>query len=222
MDKIAVIILARKNSKRIPEKNFKNFNGKPLIHWTLVDACQLGHPVYFYSDCEKMRYYASMLNHDYGYNINIREKPEKYAQDKHNTGEELRQYNKEIKADIIVNLQVTSPIRKVKLLKQWINKFKSSKFSCGMSIYKLPDKYFYFGGQPVNFDYTQRGYNGCEKYRVYVENGGFYIFKKEMLEKKHFIQPPCQMFVDIAGVDLDNIWQWEGAEALHRRISNED
>ena len=113
-------------------------------------------------------------------------------------------------------------IRKVKLLKQWVNKFNYNKFSCGMSIYRLPAKFFYIDGQPVNFDYNERNYNGCKRDNLYVENGSFYIFKKEMLEKKHFIQPPCQMFLDIAGVDLDNIWQWEGAEALHRRISNEN
>ena len=34
--KIEAIILARKNSKGIPNKNIINFCGKPLIEWTII------------------------------------------------------------------------------------------------------------------------------------------------------------------------------------------
>jgi CMP-N-acetylneuraminic acid synthetase len=32
------IILAKAFSKRVPNKNFRNFNGKPMIHWTIETA----------------------------------------------------------------------------------------------------------------------------------------------------------------------------------------
>jgi pseudaminic acid cytidylyltransferase len=35
--KTYAILPARGGSKRIPRKNIKNFNGKPLIHWTLLN-----------------------------------------------------------------------------------------------------------------------------------------------------------------------------------------
>ena len=36
--KVLAIIPARKSSKRLKNKNFKNFNGKPLIYWTIQRA----------------------------------------------------------------------------------------------------------------------------------------------------------------------------------------
>ena len=36
--KFLAIIPARKGSKGIKNKNFKNFNGKPLIYWTIKAA----------------------------------------------------------------------------------------------------------------------------------------------------------------------------------------
>ena len=35
---VLAIIPARKSSKRLKNKNFKNFNGKPLIYWTIQKA----------------------------------------------------------------------------------------------------------------------------------------------------------------------------------------
>lgn len=214
--KIAIVILARKNSKRIPNKNFKLFNGKPLIHWTLECAKHLGYPVWFFSDCEKMRAYAKKIN------INVRKKPKKYAQDIHDTCKELKQYNKEIQADIFVNLQVTSPIRDYHLIEKWIKNFiKQDKFKCGLSVYKLPKKFFYIDGEPLNFDIKERDNNYKPEEPIFVENGGFYIFHKEMLEYSRFIQKPFQMYLDITGIELDYEWQWENAELVHRRILND-
>ena len=141
--KVAIIILARKGSKRIPNKNFKLFNGKPLMYYTLKCAKFLGYPTYFFSDCEKMREYAKEFN------INVRVKPDKYAKDKHKTGKEIKEYNKEIKADVIINLQVTSPIRDFALVKSWIDEFLKDDFKCGFSVYRLPNKFFYMMGKPI-------------------------------------------------------------------------
>ena len=213
MDKIAIIILARKGSKRIPGKNFKLFNGKPLIHWTLECAEKLDYPVYFYSDSEEMRQYVKQFN------VIIREKPDRFAQDEHKTGEEIKEYNKEIKADIIVNLQVTSPIRDHNLIRKWIDEFSHSKFNCGMSVYRLPLKFFYACGKPLNFNHEDRDYNSKPKMPLHTENGSFYIFRKEMLNCKHFIQPPIQMFPDVTGIELDYPWQWAAAELMQRKIN---
>lgn len=213
MDNIAIIILARAGSKRIPNKNFKLFNGKPLIHWTLEVAEKLDYPVYFFSDSHEMRNYAAKFN------VNIDIKPTIYAGDEHKTNEEIKEYNEKIGADIIVNLQVTSPIRDAGLIRKWIDEFQHSKFNCGMSVYRLPLKFFFMQGEPINFMFKNRDYNGCQKEYLYTENGNFYIFKKEMLECKHFLQPPIQMFPDITGIELDYVWQWENAELTHRRLN---
>jgi CMP-N,N'-diacetyllegionaminic acid synthase len=212
--KTVIIILARKGSKRIPNKNFKLFNGKPLIHYTLDLANKLEYPVYFYSDCDKMRKYAARFD-----NINIREKPKRFADDHHDTCKELLYYNKELNADVFVNLQVTSPIRSLSLVKSWIEDFNKQKdFKSGMSVYKLPKKFFYMGGEAINFAPKKRDNNYKPEYPIYSENGSFYIFKKEMLKYKRFIQMPCKMYLDITGIELDYDFQWQSAEVMQKQI----
>ena len=54
--KILLVILARKGSKRIKNKNIKKFNGKPLVVWTIEQALRfqnLNSQVLLSSDCEK-------------------------------------------------------------------------------------------------------------------------------------------------------------------------
>ena len=43
--KIASVILARAGSKRVPLKNVRLYNGRPLVEWTLMFAWKLGYPV---------------------------------------------------------------------------------------------------------------------------------------------------------------------------------
>lgn len=210
--KIAIVILARKGSKRILNKNFKDFCNKPLIHYTLFDAVKLGYPVYFYSDCKKMREYAKK------YNVDVRIKSDKYAKDKHKTNEELLEYNKEIKADILILLQPTTPLRDIELLKKWIEKFKNAFFDSGYSVYRLPKKYYYMAGIPINFDQKDRDYNGCKLEDVYFENGSFYIFRKEVLKEKHVISGQSIQFLDKYGIELDYEFQWKPAEQMYKQI----
>ena len=54
--KICALILARGGSKRLPKKNIKFFNGKPLISWTVISAINSNRfdKVYCYSDDSKI------------------------------------------------------------------------------------------------------------------------------------------------------------------------
>ena len=55
MENIA-FIFARKNSKRLPKKNIKNFAGKPLIAWSIQQALMIKkiNRVVVSTDCEQI------------------------------------------------------------------------------------------------------------------------------------------------------------------------
>ena len=60
-------ILARKNSRRIINKNLLNFKGKPLIHWTLKQSLKLKRvkKIIVSSDSEKIRNLALKLSKNF-------------------------------------------------------------------------------------------------------------------------------------------------------------
>jgi CMP-N-acetylneuraminic acid synthetase len=211
VDKKAIVILARVGSKRIPKKNWKLFCGKPLVHWTLEIAVETGVDTYLFTDNKNKEEMKEIK--DKFPTVNICEKPKRFAQDKHRTMDELRYYDKSIKADAYILLQPTSPLRDIKIVNEWIKYFDThDNYISGISVYRLPKKYFYMDGQPINFNQEVRDSNGCEKKNLYFENGSFYYFKKEVLKHTHVIKKPCQLFLDKYGFDLDNEIQWAQAE----------
>ena len=222
-EKVAIIILSRKGSKRIPNKNFKLFCNKPLIHYTLDIAqkllIQFDFEVYLYTDDENQKKYCE----ENFKLIQVKEKPFEFAQDKHDTNNEIKTYNKEIQADIFILLQPTSPVRSFNLLKKWIVYFLDNKEldSC-ISVAKAESKHYYIGNDPINFEQKRRDFNGCEKTPIYFENGSFFIFKKHMLKQKHVIGLNNRLFIDEFDIDLDTLDQWEYYENKYKGFLNEN
>ena len=112
--KILGIILARSGSKRLPDKNVLNFCGKPLFYWTIL-ACKKSRyldSIVISTDHKKIIKYTKKLSY-----IKTAIRPKKLAGDK---------IKSEKVVDIIVLLQVTSPLRKKfhidKAIKRMIDK----------------------------------------------------------------------------------------------------
>jgi CMP-N-acetylneuraminic acid synthetase len=209
--KIAIFILARKGSKRIPNKNIKLFDGKPLVEYTLEFTKKLGYESHIFTDSKAITALAA------NYPIFIHDKLYENENGIHETGKEMLAYNEFIKADIIINLQVTSPIRNIELVKIWIEEFLNYNYDCALSCYPMTDKYIYDSNIAINYDPKDRIYNGGKKRPIYVENGSFYMFKKEQLLKNHITNGKLMICPDKYHVDLDTIKDWEVAEILYKR-----
>ena len=64
MEKICALILARKNSKRIQNKNFKLLHKKPLFYYSLNEASKVNFikDVFLMTDSKVLKDKASKLN----------------------------------------------------------------------------------------------------------------------------------------------------------------
>jgi len=108
------IILARKNSRRIINKNLISFKGKPLIYWTIHKALKLKkiNRIILSSDSNKILSYSKKISKK----ILIDKRPAKLAQD-HVKSEEvlkylIKKYDIE-KDEYLLLLQPTSPLRRM-------------------------------------------------------------------------------------------------------------
>lgn len=189
MHSIACVTVMRKDSSRFPNKNIAPFLGIPLYMHTVNFAMHLGYPYYLISDYETL---DLPLFVNYNKPISV----------KCNTGEEL----KRIRADIIVLLQVTSPLRNLEQMRDVITFFSESSLECAMSVRTITGKYCYVRNKPVNFDPKYRDYDGCERNNVKYETGGTYIFKKCQLNKKHILDSKpdkIMLFEAPYNIDID-------------------
>lgn len=203
--KIVSICLSRKNSKRFPNKVMADLNGKPMIFYTLEIMKKLGYESYLYTDNEELRNYAKKEFPE----INVRIKPDVYAQDKHLTNIELTKYNKDIQADVFIYLAGTSPLRQIEIVQKGIKTFidNMDRYDCAMAVKELPDRMYWFGYAPCSFELKHRTFNNSETIRkkIFEETGSLYIFKKELLQNNFFINNKCLFVNDEINIDVDNI-----------------
>ena len=111
-----ITILARKGSKGVPGKNTRDFNGRPLIEWTIETAIEWGAgPIVISSDDEAVQeIFSDYMNCD----VHFDERPEHLALDDTPKLEALRYVAQKTQSvlgnfDYVVDLDPTNPCRTV-------------------------------------------------------------------------------------------------------------
>jgi CMP-N,N'-diacetyllegionaminic acid synthase len=131
---IIAIIPARGQSKRLPKKNILNFNGKPLIAWTIEAALQSKYidKVIVSSEDNKIL----QISKEYG--ADIIKRPNHLADDTSITFEALEHVIKNTrKFYYVMLLQATSPLRNSKHIDESIELLENKKANSIISVCKV-------------------------------------------------------------------------------------
>lgn len=118
------VIPARGGSKGIPRKNIKSIAGKPLIAWTIEAARQSSLIDRFVVSTEDA--IIAGIAREYG--AEVLDRPIEYATDDAATVDVLRHAVQVIPCDIVVLLQVTSPVRGEGLIDECIREFSTGGY----------------------------------------------------------------------------------------------
>jgi len=160
------IIPARGGSKGIPRKNIKEIAGKPLIAWTIEAAKESKRLDRFVVSTEDPE--IASISKKYG--TEVIDRPIELATDKSTTLSVLQHVLSKIKADAVVLLQPTSPIRDKSIIDICIKKFQdvgvdslATGFVC---------KFMEYG------TYTQRRQ---DLKGFFYDDGNVYVVKSELI-----------------------------------------
>ena len=194
--KFLVVIPARKNSKRLKNKNLLKINGKNLIEITVNFALKLKLIQHILVSTDIKNLKKKLTRGDKVLIPWIR--PKKLSQDKSPTTEVLihaiKWYEKKFeKINYIILLQTTSPIRSLKLVNKAINTFLKSKKST-LIVKKIKSKIK--GKQYIT-----------KKNKIYYPTGSLYIFTKEKLMKKKIYDNNSEILIDnnyYRNIDIDH------------------
>jgi len=213
-----IIIPARADSKRLPGKNMKYLDGKPLIQYSIDFALKYmpNHTIWVNSNDEKIIEFSKRKK------INVFKRPDYLATDFTPTVNVLKHQVKyfqanNISCDAIVLLQPTNPLRLNSLFPKAIKVFEESgrnslaTFSMSeKKVGKIVDDRFI----PTNYELGQRSQ---DLENSYYENGSLYITKIDSILNGKVITEDAYPLIcdDIEStVDIDYIHDFLFAETL--------
>lgn len=225
-EKILVIIPARAGSKRIPNKNIRNFLGKPLIAYTIEQALavQFANRVIVDTDSSQIAKIATR----YGAEVPFL-RPTRLARDDSLVADSiiytLRRLKKEegyMPTHVII-LQSTSPLREIQDIKNCWQLMKSSNATTVLTICPTHPKLYHLGknnkinlvngneAQSSNMQAWKPGYilNGCFVYIIKTDA----LLKRKGVITKNTKAVVCPRW---RSVDLDTPEEWVLAKFLYK------
>jgi CMP-N,N'-diacetyllegionaminic acid synthase len=186
------IILARGGSKGIPDKNIIELKGKPLISYS-INASQDSkcNETWVSTDCNKIKNVAKSLG------ANVLDRPKEYATDTSTSEEALLHFCRNIICEYVIFIQPTSPLlhyndinKGIELIQknicdsviscyeeEWTGKWTYEPALASLQPTFRPSNYS-LGDASNNFSPTRTRRQDVE-YPTYIENGAFYISKRE-------------------------------------------
>ena len=185
---ICAVIPAQGGPKSIPSKNLVDFCGKPLIAWSINQARQssIANRVYVVTDDVAVASVAQTAG------AKIIWSPAEPVTDTASPEDALlcalSEIEKEIKVDIALLLQATSPLREEYDIDNAIHSLVSAKADSLFSAAVLEGFRIWRKDQDAikRLSFDQRNRGRCQ-YRnpYYLENGSIYLFKPEVLRRHH-------------------------------------
>jgi len=185
VEKACIIVLARRDSERLPGKNKYPVNGIPLYRYTFRLIKKLGLDCFVISDDTELLEKAR----EYGFNTII--EPKKYATPTGGDMELMKWVHQEIKKDIYFMLPLTSPVRDELSVMNWIIEFR-------------------YGGSGIKHKSALSVY--CDNVGNWKENGSFYAWRKEQLKRPFIFDRESKIFQDDFNIDINTIEDIRKAE----------
>jgi CMP-N-acetylneuraminic acid synthetase len=219
---ITLLLPMKGNSERVPNKNLKLFNGKPLFH-AIIDkliTSKYINKVIINTDSDLIAESAINAYKDF---IFIHKRPENIQGDFISMNKIIEHDLNNSDSDIYIQTHSTSPLLVIKSLDSAIERMlsKSKNFDSIFSVTKIQTRFYDKKGVPFN-------HNPKELIRtqdlepLFEENSGFYIFTKDSFknaDNKRIGVRPLMFEIDkIEAIDIDEPSDFIIAETLHKLL----
>lgn len=215
--KTVALIPIKLGSKRVPGKNIKPFfDGTPLMHFiqqACLDAKTIDE-VYIYCSDEAVQKYTLP-------GVQFMKRPEYLNGDNINANDLIREFMKEVKADIYVNTHTTSPFAKPETIDDCVMHVASGKYDSAFCAEGLRT-FMWEGGKPINFD-PDHFPRTQDLPLIYGETSIAYVFTKESFEthNRRLGSNPYIKEVDkIEAMDIDYPEDFEICNAIYKEMMN--
>lgn len=222
---VVALLPMKGNSERVPNKNLKNFSGKPLYHRVMESLLNSAYikNVVVNTDSEAIK--ADIQKH-FSEKVIIIDRPEEIIGDFVSMNKVIECDINQVDADLYLQTHSTNPLLKTSSIDEALEKMmafqEAGNYDSIFSVTKIQTRLYKSNGEPFN-------HNPAELLRtqdldpLYEENSNFYIFTKSSFQNsgdKRIGLKPYMFEIDkIEAVDIDEPQDFIIAEALYKLLS---
>ncbi|CAM1348112.1 cytidylyltransferase domain-containing protein [Tenacibaculum insulae] len=222
--KITALLPMKGNSERVPNKNLRDFNGKPLFFHVLkaLNSSRYIDEIIINTDSKQI---SRIALEEFSDSVIIHDRVESILGDMVSMNEIINYDLSVSKSDFYIQTHSTNPLLKTESIDKAIEKMillhETKKNDSVFSVTKLQTRLYTQDVQPFN-------HNPNELLRtqdlepLYEENSNFYIFSKESFKesggKRIGVSPYMFELDKIEAVDIDEPEDFIIAESLHKLL----
>ena len=226
MTKILALLPMKGNSARVPNKNLKDFSGKPLYHRVLetLIASKYIHKVIINTDSELIKRDAQA---NFGNNIILHDRPQEIQGDFVSMNRVIQNDLSKTDGEIYLQTHSTNPLLTTRSLDRAIEMMLDQEFKKQydsiFSVTKIQTRLYDKTGAPFNHN-PEDLLRTQDLPPLYEENSNFYIFTKMSFKNnanKRIGKNPKLFELDkFESVDIDEPQDFLLAELLYKTLNN--
>lgn len=212
--KIVAWVPIKMNNERLPGKNVLPLAGKPLCQYVLGELLSMEGIDGVYVFCSN-----PVISEYIQDGITVIPREERLNAFHTKINDVIAAFDLIIDADIYIYAQVTSPFLKKEKLTEGLQAVLSGKYDSALSVKCIRDFLWSDNERPLNYDPADIARTQDLK-PYWQETGGFYIYKRELMEKYHRRTGFAPYFVEmteIESVDIDYKDDYELAKAIMKK-----
>jgi len=216
---ITAIVPIKEHSERLPRKNFREFNGKPLYYWTLdkLDSVEEIDQIIINTDANEVIEHATKH-----FDVEISVRPDHLRSEKVTT--DIIQYEiRRTTSDIYLHTYCTCPLLTANTISKAIREFVDSDVHDSLlPVTKHQNRFYDSQFNGVNHDPHDIS-PSQELEPVYEDNGVLYIYTEATFEKTGHrlgINPLPFEISKQEAIEIDYIDEFKMAETLHAQRLN--
>ncbi len=214
--KIVAIVPVRKGSKRIKNKNFKNFAGSNLFEIKLksLKKVDLIDEIIISTDSEKAIEIAKK------HNIGYHHREKYYASSKCTNSEFFENLAKSIEGDFLMYTPCTAPLIKSSTIQKFLKKFlRLYPTIDSMNTINYVKEHLWLNKKPLNYDPANSPNTQDLPDIMKLTYGINIISRNKMIAKKNVLgdKPFFYEIDDLESIDIDNPIDFVFAEYLYKK-----
>ena len=182
--RIVALLPMKANSERVPNKNFRDFCGKPLFRWvldTLLSVEAIDQVVINTDAREKLAALGCVDSN----RVLIRDRPMDICGDFVSMNEVIADDLRHVDADVYIQTHTTNPLLKLSsiesAIEQYVLQARAGKIDSLFSVTKCQERLYDIDVTPINHD-PDKLIRTQDLPPLFIENSNFYLFSKSSFE----------------------------------------